>query len=360
MSLETNIVLLINPIRYHMMYMAKIKEDTNIPSPKIRKKPDFFLVCMLILTLLMAMPFPGNHMPSSVQAQTSEENSTEAQEPAAGINATQSLTGENETTLDDGNLGQQDDDSSANLSTLSITSTSTAEVRPDRLSVTVGVETNGTTAQEAASKNSNITALVIGALRGLGINEDRIGTSSYTVSPVYEYIQPPQPCIEIYPPPPGCETKQQIIGYRAANTVTATLDVPSLRMASQSVPDINAGQVIDATVAAGANRVESVTFFISSDRQEEIRGTLIGEAITNARQRAGFAAEALGTTITGVASATINPVDFPVFTVGLREAAAAGASDSVSAPTQILPGQQEVSTTVNVIYYIGAEGSTNP
>jgi hypothetical protein len=63
--------------------------------------------------------------------------------------------------------------------------------------------------------------------------------------------------------------------------------------------------------------------------------------------------------ITGVASATINPIDFPVFTVGLREAAAGGAADSVSAPTQILPGQQEVSTTVSVVFYISAAGSTD-
>jgi hypothetical protein len=31
----------------------------------------------------------------------------------------------------------------------------------------------------------------------------------------------------------------------------------------------------------------------------------------------------------------------------------------VSAPTQILPGQQEVSTTVNVVFYIGPDGSTD-
>ncbi len=64
-------------------------------------------------------------------------------------------------------------------------------------------------------------------------------------------------------------------------------------------------------------------------------------------------------TVSGVESATLNPIDFPVFSVGLREGSAAGAADSVSAPTQILPGQQEVSTTVNVVFYIVTEGSTD-
>jgi hypothetical protein len=63
-------------------------------------------------------------------------------------------------------------------------------------------------------------------------------------------------------------------------------------------------------------------------------------------------------TISGVQSATLNPIDFPVFSVGLREGSAADAS-SVSAPTQILPGQQEVSTTVNVVFFLITEGSTD-
>jgi len=61
--------------------------------------------------------------------------------------------------------------------------------------------------------------------------------------------------------------------------------------------------------------------------------------------------------VSGVESATLNPIDFPVFSVGLREGSAAGA-ENVPAPTQILPGQQEISTTVNVVFYIVNEGST--
>jgi uncharacterized protein YggE len=339
------------------MYKTTINNHTLTPRTKT-KRPSYFLACVPVLTLLMALYLAGSQIPSA-QAQTTGENTPEAEGPAAATNATQTVTQANETDLDNGDFGQQDGDSPATPPTLSITSTSTTEVRPDMLSVAVGVETNGTTAQEAVSQNANLTGQVINALRGLGINEDRIETSSYSVSPIYEYIQPPQPCIEIYPPPPGCETRQEIIGYRATNTVTVTLDVPFFRVATQSVPDVNAGQVIDAAVGAGANRVDSVTFFISPDRQQEIRGTLIGDAIANARQRADIAAEALEMTITGVASATINPIDFPVFTVGLQEAVGGGAADSVSAPTQILPGQQEVSTTVSLVFYISAAGSAD-
>src|ERR687891_324082 len=340
--------------------MSTIKHPRDTLRTKTRGLQLFF-ACVLALVLIVATPLAGSQIPAA-RAQTTGETGSEDQESAASsINATQTaVTQANETNLvddDDDDFDGQNDYPSANLSTLSVSSTATTEVRPDRLSVTVGVETNDTTAEEAVSQNANLTAQVITAIRGLGIDENRIETSSYSVLPIYEYIQPPQPCIEIYPPPPGCEIRQEIIGYRATNTVTVTLDVPFSRMMNQPVPDVNAGQVIDAAVTAGANRVEGIVFFISPDRQQEIRDTLIGDAIVNARQRANIAAEALEMTVSGVQSATINPPDFPVFSVDLQEGSAA--ADTVSAPTQILPGEQEVSTTVSVVFYISAEGTAD-
>lgn len=313
--------------------MSTIKD----PSDMMRTETKI-LGLFLALALVIATPLVGSEMPAA-QAQTTE-NITQAQEPAASTNATQTVTQPTERDLDD---------ASAPPSTVSTSGTATTEVRPDQLSVTVGVETNSTTAQEAVILNANLTTQLVEAVRGLGINENQIETSSYSLSPIYEYIVPPQPCIEIYPPPPGCETRQEIIGYRASNTVTVTLDVNA---------ELNAGQVIDAAIGAGANRVDGIVFFISPDTQQQIRDTLIRDAIANARQRANIAAEALAMTISGVQSATLNPIDFPVYSVDLREGAAAQA-DSVSAPTPILPGQQEVSTTVSVVFYLSTESSSN-
>ena len=314
--------------------MSTIKDPTDMMRTETK-----ILGLFLALALVIVTPLVGSEMPAA-QAQTTAENITQAQEPAASTNATQTVTQPTERDLDD---------ASAPPSTVSTSGTATTEVRPDQLSVTVGVETNSTTAQEAVILNANLTTQLVEAVRGLGINENQIETSSYSLSPIYEYTVPPQPCIEIYPPPPGCETRQEIIGYRASNTVTVTLDVNA---------ELNAGQVIDAAIGAGANRVDGIVFFISPDTQQQIRDTLIRDAIANARQRANIAAEALAMTISGVQSATLNPIDFPVYSVNLREGATAQA-DSVSAPTPILPGQQEVSTTVSVVFYLSTEGSSN-
>ena len=237
---------------------------------------------------------------------------------------------------------------SANLSTVSTSGTATTRVTPDMFSVIVGVETNGTTAQEAVSRNANLTGQVITALSGLGISENQIGTSTYSLLPIYEYRPPMQPCPEIYPPPPGCEPRQEIIGYSVSNSVTVTLNVNA---------GVDAGQIIDASVQAGANNVNGLYFFVSPDRQQEIRDSLVRDAIASARQRANIAAEALGMTVSEVQSVDLTEVFFPIFR-GLEEFSTAGAvADSVSVPTQILPGEQEVSTTVSIVFYLNNASS---
>ncbi|HKU50060.1 MAG TPA: SIMPL domain-containing protein [Nitrososphaera sp.] len=224
-------------------------------------------------------------------------------------------------------------------STISTTGTASQNVKPDKVSVTVGVETNGTNASEAASRNADAMEQVISALTGLGIPENALATSSYSIYPVYEYRQPTQPCIESYPPPPECMPKQTIVGYGASNSITVTLDVNST--------GVGVGEAIDTAVGAGANNVNAAYFFISDDMQQEIRNSLIRDAIDNARQRAELAADAIGYTVSGVRSINLNEVYFPVY-----YGRASAESDFAGAQTPLLPGEQQVSTSVNIIYNI--------
>jgi uncharacterized protein YggE len=221
--------------------------------------------------------------------------------------------------------------------TVSTSGTATTRVQPDKFSVTVGVETNGTTAQEAANKNAELSAQVIAALRGLGIAEADISTSSYSVYPVFGERPASEACIMIYPPPPECLPGTEITGYRASNSVTVTLDADG---------QVEAGQVIDAAIDAGANTVQGAYFFLSQQRQMEVQEGLIGQAIENARQRAAIAAGAVGMGVDRVKSISLGDVHFPVFA---RDVSVAQAGD-----TQILPGQQEVTMTVNVVYIISS------
>ncbi|TLY07892.1 MAG: DUF541 domain-containing protein [Thaumarchaeota archaeon] len=230
-------------------------------------------------------------------------------------------------------------------STVSTSGTATTKVKPDKFSITVGVETNGTTAQEATSKNADLMAQVIAALKELGVKENEIGTSNFNVYPIYEYREPSKVCIQVYPPPPDCQPGQQLTGYRASNSVTVTLDAQGA---------VDAGKVIDASVKAGANNINGVYFFVSPEKQEQIRDTLTKDAILNARHRADVAAGALGMQISGVQSVNLNDVYFPYLTKSYDAGAVAG-----QAATPILPGEQDLTTTVSVVFYFTNGTSTS-
>jgi len=220
-------------------------------------------------------------------------------------------------------------------SIVSTSGTAIVKVDPDKVSVTIGVETNGTTAAEAAAANAELMKKVLAALKDLGIADDQISTNWYSVYPVYSSKEPVNVCrvMEGFPVPPECYVNdQEIKSYTASNSVTATLD------ASEDV-----GKVIDEVVAAGATNVNGAYFFVSAERQEEIRSSLIEDAIDNARSRADTAAAAVDMEITGVKSINLNDVYFPVF---YKDFAAAEGPSS----TPILSGQQEVSMTVHVTF----------
>ena len=215
-------------------------------------------------------------------------------------------------------------------SIVSTSGTATVKVNPDKVSVTIGVETRSDTAEEAAAANAKLMEKVLAALKGLGIAEDQISTNWYSVNPVYEWKSPP--CIEIYPQPPECQPRSEITGYAASNSVTVTLDA-----------DENIGKVIDTAVSAGATNVNGAYFFVSNEKQEQIRSSLIADAIDNARSRADKAADAVDMDMTGVKSINLNDVHFPVFYKDF-------AAEASGASTPILPGQQEISQTVQVAF----------
>ena len=215
-------------------------------------------------------------------------------------------------------------------SVVSTSGTATVKVDPDKVTVTIGVETQGLTAEEAATKNAELMDKVIAALKELGVTDDQISTSWYNVYPIYDYRSPP--CIEIYPQPPDCAPKSEITGYRATNSLSVTLDA-----------DEDVGKVIDSAVNAGANNVNGVYFFVSEERQQEIREGLIRQAIDNARSRADKGADAVSMNITGVKSISLNDVYFPVFYKDF-------AVEGTGASTPILPGQQQVTMTVQATF----------
>jgi uncharacterized protein len=210
--------------------------------------------------------------------------------------------------------------------TIRVSGVGEVRAEPDLATVHFAVETTGSAAQQAAQQNAESMDRVIRALVAAGVPREDISTTGYSLYPEYA----PQPRgAEMEPP--------RIRGYRASNQVgvrTTRLD--------------RVGQLIDAGLAAGANRLSGVGFELLDPRPAQAQA--LERAVENARHSAETIARALGVRLGVVldASTSAEPVR-PVF-----RAAREMSMDAivVAPPTPIEPGQQTVRAMASVVFAI--------
>ena len=142
-----------------------------------------------------------------------------------------------------------------------------ARVAPDRASLLVNVQTRGSTAASAASENAQKSRAVLDALAKLGLSREQLGTEGYSVSPELRYDKE------------GGAPK--VTGYVVTNSVKA-----ETRRVEQ------AGAMIDAALGAGANMINSLSFYASSI--DVPRREAIAAAVMSARADADAMARAAG------------------------------------------------------------------
>ena len=212
--------------------------------------------------------------------------------------------------------------------TISATGSATTSVLPDLVTVQFGVDTEAKTAQDAISANSEMMNSIVSAVQNSGISKDEISTSSFSIYPIYN---------DSVPDPKTGVHQSVLTGYRASNT----LYVKTTKLSS-------AGTVIDTAVAAGANRVDNVSFSLSPAKQQSLQDDLLEKAVLNAKSRAEKALDPLGQKIIGVKMVSLSefsaPPPGPMYY---------GAMVSKDMATPIFTSNQDVTTTVNVIFLIG-------
>ncbi|HEY9233775.1 MULTISPECIES: SIMPL domain-containing protein [Phenylobacterium] len=125
-------------------------------------------------------------------------------------------------------------DSMFQTTTLNLSAHGETRVAPDKATINLGVVSEAPTAAAALSANSERMNTVIAALRKAGIADKEIQTSGLNLSAQYDYVQNEPP---------------RLRGYQASNQVTITVnDLARL------------GPAVDATVKAGANQVNGISF----------------------------------------------------------------------------------------------------
>ncbi len=217
--------------------------------------------------------------------------------------------------------------------TLSVTGTATTSIDPDLLNVQFGVEVQKVTAKEAFDANSQLMNAVVDAIKAAGITEDEISTTQLTIYPVYESYQEKE--TGIY--------KQKLVGYSVSNIIR--VETKKLGLASD---------IIDSAVQAGANRVDSVYFTLSPQRQMQVSDDLLADAIKNAKSKAEKALAPLDYQIIGIKHVSLSEFGYPsppmpYYKNGMFD----GMTESARAP--VFSSDQDVSASASVLFIIGSK-----
>jgi uncharacterized protein YggE len=193
------------------------------------------------------------------------------------------------------------------------------KVTPDRASVMVNVQTRATTATAAAADNAQRTKAVLDALGKLGLSREQLGTEGYTVQPEMQYNRE--------------GGSPRVVAYVVINSVRAETKRPE-----------QAGAIVDAALGAGANMINSLSFYASSI--DEARRMAISAAVGNARADAEAMARAAGGSLGELLELSTNGPTVPprpMYDMAVRASAKVGQME----PTPVNPGQQTVTVFVS-------------
>lgn len=189
------------------------------------------------------------------------------------------------------------------------------QVAPDRARVQVGVETQAKTAAAAAAENNKKQTAILAAIRALGVPAAQITTLGYNVAPIQRYDEK--------------DRRVVIDGYQVSNIVQVVTDKLD-----------QAGPIIDAGLANGANRVAGLDFMVRD--ASSARDAALAQAVQSARRQAEVAAKAAGGTLGEMLELNVNDYERP----DPRPMMAMAKMDAASTPTPISEGTTTVAITV--------------
>ena len=209
--------------------------------------------------------------------------------------------------------------------TLFVSGSATANTKTDKVTVSLGVETADKTAEKALLSNSNLMNTVIDGLKASGLQQNETSTSSFSIKPNYNYSK--------------YGDGGNLMGFTVSNLI---------HIESSNIDSVS--QWIDTAVQAGANIVNDIYFSVSEEKLQKIKNVLLKEAVANAKTKADIVAGAAGINVGGIKSIMVEEIGFPPVPGPLYSKSVS--SDEVSS-TPILAGEQEVSTTVSIVYMMG-------
>ena len=194
---------------------------------------------------------------------------------------------------------------------VTVTGEATVAIAPDMATIRVGVTSQGKSAREASETNGKQMTGVLAALKGAGIADRDVQTSSLSLQPQYD---------------PNKSGAARLLGFQATNQVTVKI------RAIDTLPD-----VLDRAIGAGANEMSGIEFVVSE--QSKLLDQARAEAISDARRKAELYAKAAGAKVGAVVAITEEGSTPPRLMQALRAGAA-----------PVAPGEQTLRAVVTVSY----------
>jgi len=232
-----------------------------------------------------------------------------------------------------------------NEHTISASATSSQKVAPDLLMMGMDVRTDAKNAKDAMRRNAEVVLDLKNRLTALGLGNEEIQTTSYSVNEITESRYVCETGTEGDPKVQDrCYYNYSVTGYRATSSLTL------------SVKDLTkGGDVIDAASASGQNEtfVTYSSFTLRDETRRALEKNLLRGAAAEAMAKAQNMAQGAGATLGKAVSVSESSNWQPYYSYYNKAYAgeAAGAPD-MSPATNLSPGQVEVSATVSAAYEI--------
>jgi uncharacterized protein len=186
---------------------------------------------------------------------------------------------------------------------------------PDRAFVTVGSEARAVAPRAAQAENAKTMTAVRARLKALGIADEAIETRALDLQPEFDHAG----------------GRQKLRGYVARNLIEIRLD-----------DVVRVGEIIDASVEAGATQVHDVRFDVK-DRTVVERDALKA-AVADALARARALADGAGKTVDRIVSIEEQRAEV----VPMMRSMTFARAEGVAAQTPVAPGEIEIRASVTL------------
>lgn len=201
-----------------------------------------------------------------------------------------------------------------------VSSQEEVKVAPDIAEIVYSVYSQASDTQTCQTQNETDLKNVLAVLKQQGVADTSVQTSAFGMNPIYDW-----------------NSGKTITGYEMTTQVTVS-----------GISMENVGKILSASVNAGINSIQSVTY--KSSKYDETYQAALAKAIDAAKVKAQAMAQAGGCKLGRIVNIEENGSDpTPRYTA---YKAAGGANEAASSDMQAMPGEISIEASVNVAFAI--------